>query len=547
MKKQDKIFVLATFGIFGFLFFHLARNMLQISPDGWYVGQINLYGDLVFHLSLISKFLSSNGLLIDNPIFAGTKVNYPIFADLITAQIAAVTNLTFALFVTTSLAGLLVIYIARIFIKSFIKSEKIVFLSLLLFFINGGFGFYYFFQDLFFSQKPFVQFILSMPHSYTDLKDKGYWWINTYLAYFLPQRTFLFAFPITLVVLMLLYSGFHKNQRKYFLLAGLLSGVLPLVQAHSLFLIFLILLIFAPLAVLKSSDRHKILNNLFIFALVTLVLSVPILITISQAQNFFSFIRYDPGWTSTENIIWFWFKNLGLFGPLLIISLIWLYRKNRHLFLLYLPFLFIFIISNIFVFQPWDFDNSKLLVYWFFVSCIVVAYFLYDQFFQETIPKKIWGLVLVFLMTFSGSLDLLRTFTPVTKYQIFSQEDIEVAQKVKNLTAQNSVFVTASNHNHPIAALSGRSIFLGFHGWLWSHGVDFAAREKEVKEIYLGEEEAERLIKQYRINYVTIGPPEKTEFSINVSYFQKYPVIYLTEGWQIYDVSHIWTDGDRQN
>lgn len=547
MFRSEKLYFLLTFGVFGFLYFHFAQNMLLIKPDGWYAGHINLYGDLVFHLTLINKFISSNRLLIDNPIMAGTKVGYPILADLITAQITKITNISFALFITTLSIGLLGIYTARLFIKNFIKSEKIIFLSLLLFFINGGFGFYYFFQDLFFSQKPFLQFLINMPRQYTDIKESGYWWINTYLAYFLPQRSFLFAFPITLIVLILLYKGVWTNRMKFFLLAGFLSGSLPLVQAHSLFLIFLISSIVAPFVIFKSKNKRTVIANWLVFAVLSIFISIPILNTISSSQNLLHFLQYKPGWTSKENIIWFWFKNLGLFGPILIVSLLWLYRKSRSLFLCYLPFLAVFLLSNIFIFQPWDFDNSKLLVYWFFVSCIIVAYFLYDQFFQEILFKKITGAVLVFLMTFAGLLDIARTFTPITSYKIFSKSDIAVADNIKKVTSKDSIFVTAQNHNNPIAALSGRSIFLGFEGWLWSHGVDYSQRQKDLRAIYLGGPETEPLIRQYEVNYVTIGPQEKAQFLINESFFQKYPSFTPGEGWQIFDVSSIWTNFDRQN
>lgn len=519
--------------------------MLQIKPDGWYVGHINLYGDLVFHLTLINKFISSNKFLIDNPIMAGTKVGYPILADLITAQISKITNISFALFITTFSIGLLGIYTARLFIKNFIKSEKIVFLSLLLFFVNGGFGFYYFFRDLLFSQEPFLQFLMNMPRQYTDIKESGYWWINTYLAYFLPQRSFLFAFPITLIVLILLYKGVRTDRMKLFLLAGFLSGSLTLIQAHSLFLIFLISSTAAPFVVFKSKKKRIAIVNWLVFAIFSILIAIPILNTISSPQNFLHFLQYKPGWTSRENIIWFWFKNLGMFGPILIVSLIWLYQKSRNLFLCYLPFLAVFILSNIFILQPWDFDNSKLLVYWFFVSCIVVAYFLYHQFFREYLFKKIIGVILVFLMIFAGFLDIARTFTPITSYKIFSKSDIEIAGNIKKDTSKDSIFVTAQNHNNPIAALSGRSIFLGFEGWLWSHGVDYSRRQKDIRLIYLGGHEAESLIKQYAINYVTIGPQEKARFSINESYFQKYPNFTPGEGWQIFDVSNIWTNVDR--
>jgi|SRR3990167_8584413 len=544
LLQIDKYFI-AIFGIFGFLFWHFAKDMLQIRSDGWYVGHVNLWGDLAYHLTLINKFLESGNLLPDNPIFAGDKINYPIFADWSTAQIARFTGVDFALFITTFIVGLILIYISRYFIKIFIKNDKIVFLVLLIFFLNGGLGFYYFFQDYLSSGNSIFNFLINLPREYTNIQQNGYWWINVYLAYFLPQRGFLFAFPITLTVLILLYLGWQKSNKKFFILAGFLAGILPLVQAHSLFVIFLISLFFSIVTVLFAKGKKGVILNWAIFASLTIVLALPIFNVVSSIGNPLKYFRFDPGWTSQENIFWFWFKNLGLFAPMLLISLIWLFKKNRQFLILYSPFLLIFLLSNIFIFQPWDFDNGKLLIYWFFASAIVVAYFMHDLFLSKNIFRKIVGVLILFVMVFSGSLDLFRTFTKVTNYQLFSSLDLEVAGNVKNFTPRDVRFVTASNHNHPIPVLTGRSTLLGFPGWIWSHGIDYSQREIDIQKIYFGDQEAERLISQYKVNYVTIGPNEKRSFSINENYFEKYPRIFLGREWAIYDVSNLRTYSNR--
>ncbi len=520
--------------------------MLQVKDDGLYVGQVNLYGDLVFHLGIINKFLESSDIFSSNPYFLSTKPNYPIFADFVTAQIAKITSVDFSLFITTFTVGLLTIFVARNFILNFIKNEKVVFLTFLIFFFNGGFGFYYFFQDLLNSQGTFFNFLFSLPNEYTDIKENNYWWINTYLAYFLPQRGFLFAFPITLTVLSLLYVGFKKSKRYLLLIAGVLAGLLPIVQMHSLFVIFLISAFFSLATIVSSNFNKKVILNWAIFNFTALIFALPIFGLISTLENPFEFFRFHLGWTSKENLIWFWFKNLGLFLPILVLSLLWLVKK-RKLFILYIPFLLIFAISNLFIFQPWDFDNSKLLVYWYFASSIVVAYFLYDQLLSENTFKKILATFIIAVTIFSGSLDIFRTFTKTSNYQIFSTNDLRVADSVKNLTQKDSLFVTASNHNHPIPALTGRSTLVGFHGWLWSHGLPYESKAQDVKQIYLGGKESETIISKYKIDYVTIGPNERQEFNINEKYFQKYPKINLIGGWALFDVSTLWADENRQN
>ncbi len=530
--------------LFGFLFWHLARQMLQVRSDGWYVGQINLYGDLVFHLSFINKFLLTNNILVGNPIFASTKPDYPIFADFITAQIAKVTGVDFALFITTFLIGILTIYVMRNFILNFIKNDKVVFLALLIFFLNGGFGFYYFFQDLASSHKPVIDFMTSLPRDYTDIKDNGYWWINVYTAYFLPQRTFLFAFPITITILNLLYLGYKKSKTTLFIIAGLLAGTLPIVQAHSLFFIFIISSFFSLLTIASSKFNKIVILNWLVFALATAILAVPLFHAISSISNPLKFIKIAPGWVSKENLIWFWLKNLGIFAPALICAILWLFKK-RNLLIIYLPFILIFIISNIFVFQPWNFDNSKLLIYWYFASCIIVAYFLYDKLLSEDKLKKIIAVVIIFIMIFSGSLDLFKTFTKVTNYQIFSKQDLAIAESVKLLTPKNSLFVTASNHNHPIPALTGRSTLVGFHGWLWTHGLSYEDRANDINKIYFGGKIAEDLIAKYKINYITIGPLERQEFQISENYFNQFPQTNLAADWRLYDVTNLWSHSNR--
>lgn len=542
------LFAILSFLIFGFLFWHFAKEMLIVKNDGLYVGQVNLYGDLVLHLSFINKFLESGNVLPDSPIFAYSKINYPIFADLVTAQIAKITSVDFALFITTFLAGLLVIFVARLFILNFFRNEKIVFLTLLIFLFNGGIGFLYFFKDFFASGQNPVDFLFSLPREYTDIKNDGYWWINNYLAYFLPQRGFLFAFPITLTVLSLLFVGFKKNKHYLFAIAGLLAGVLTLVQAHSLFFIFLVSSLFLPISLFFSpkNQRLSLFKSWVLFAVITTAIAIPIFRLITESTNPLKFVKINPSWTAKENIILFWFKNLGIFLPVLMIAVGYIYKHKRHLLVLYFPLIVIFIISNIFIFQPWEFDNGKLLIYWYFVSCILVAYFMYEFFFREGALKKIAGTIIVFLMIFSASLDIFRTFTNVGTHRIFSQEDINIADSVKNLTNKNAIFINAPVHNHPITALTGRSTLVGYHGWLWTHGINYQKRAQDVEKIYKGLD-FESLISEYQISYITVGPHETKEFVINQRTLANYPRIILGSNWSLYDVSNIWANGNRQN
>lgn len=534
-----------TYIVFGFLFWHLGAISLKYRPDGWYAGHINLYGDLLLHLAFINKFLQNQPLFTQSPIFASPKPNYPPMADFITAQIARFVGISDSLLIVTFFIGLILIFSVRKLIFDFVKNESIVFITLLLFLFNGGFGFVFFFEDYLASGKPILDFIFNLPREYTNIQPEGYWWMNSLLAYFLPQRGFLFAFPITLLVFHFLYQGVKHKKYHQILIAAVFTGLLPLFQLHSLIVLFFICILAAPTSIFLTNRKYYLIKTWFVYGALSLLIALPIFSLISNHTNAFEFIKYHPGWTSHENIFSFWFKNLGLFLPVLLAALIWLFLKKRRLFLLYLPFLFIFIISNLFIFQPWDFDNSKLLIYWYFASCVVVSYFIYWYLLKETLPKKVFAIILITIMIFSGSIDIFRTFTSATYYKIFSTTDIDVANQVKTLTPKNSTFITAHNHNNPIVSVAGRSTLLGFQGWVWSHGYNYFQREEDIKNIYTGSSNANNLISNYKVSYITVGPMERQTFSINENYLKNFPVINIGEGWKIYDVSNLWSNGSR--
>jgi hypothetical protein len=91
-----------------------------------------------------------------------------------------------------------------------------------------------------------------------------------------------------------------------------------------------------------------------------------------RAERFF---EWAPGWSQRpEPIAWFWFKNTGLFIPLLVIALLaparWVGSGLRRFVL---PFLLAFIVPNLFRIAPRIWDNNKVLIYWYVAAAPLVA------------------------------------------------------------------------------------------------------------------------------------------------------------------------------
>nr|MDP9211871.1 hypothetical protein [bacterium] len=102
------------------------------------------------------------------------------------------------------------------------------------------------------------------------------------------------------------------------------------------------------------------------------------------------------------------------------------------------------------------------------------------------------------------------------------------------------VWLTGQQVNNPVASLAGRRLVLGYTGWLWSYGLDFAQRESDVRRMYEGVPETPELLRQYRIDFVMIGPSERADegYAVNEAFFrERYPV------WRQFPAEPGQTDG----
>jgi uncharacterized membrane protein len=64
-----------------------------------------------------------------------------------------------------------------------------------------------------------------------------------------------------------------------------------------------------------------------------------------------------------------------------------------------------------------------------------------------------------------------------------------------------------------------------FPGHLWSHGIDYADREADVKRMYAGGADADSLLQSYGVDYVIISPEERSSVAPNEAFFKKFPVV----------------------
>jgi hypothetical protein len=315
--------------------------------------------------------------------------------------------------------------------------------------------------------------------------------------------------------------------------AGIIAGLLPLVHAHSF---VVVMTMGGCLALLQRRWRDWIA-----FFVAASVIALPQMwwSTHGSAVNAKKFFDWQFGWDrGQDSTIWFWLKNTGLFIPLVIAAVFWRgkdYIVSRRLLIFYLPFTLCFLIPNVIKMAPWVWDNIKVLFYWWLASAPLVALLL-SRLWREGGWLRSLAVVLCVSVTLAGALDVVGIALRSMKYQIFNANGITFSEVIKERTDPRALIIHAPVHNDPVF-LSGRRSLLGYPGHIWTHGLDFGAREGEIKRIYSGAPDARRLLEQYKIEYAVVGPLERNVMPVNEQFFAQFPKVGEVGEYRLYKIT----------
>jgi len=496
------------------------------------------WADLAMHLSLITNF-SERGLslLESSPIYSGVKLNYPFLMDFISSIfLKSGFSLRLSLIIPSliMLAGVIILIYALSYKMT--KSKVGSFFVPFLFFFNGSiFGVYYFWQDKMASSHSLFSFLNNMQKEYAHLADYNIRFSNIIADYILPQRAIILGLLIGIASIYFLWQYFDQRRKKDLLKAAFLISILPLAHVHSFAAISMASVFLSVIDIfIARGYRRRTLKNWIQFFLIIIIISTPQLLLISPIDKS-NFIRIYLGWMRdpNESILWFWIKNLSPHLFIFFLSFLIAPRKIRNFFL---PFFLVFILTNIIIFQPHNYDNMKIMLYTFLLSCILTV-FLLDYIIKKLSKKAVFLILpLLISLTLSGFLSVYRE--TYVSWQMFSREDVDLARFVKENTAKNSLFLTSDQHNNPIPTLGGRGIIMGYRGWLWTYGINYSIRQADVYTMYEGGEESEFFLKKYGVNYVLIEQAKRGDFRMNENYFARnYTIVYKSQNYKLYKIN----------
>lgn len=571
LRSGDNPFVLLFLLLpMWFLIGRMFSFAYQIGDDGAImVGHLASFSDWQAHLTYTASFAYADNTGLNLPLSTGDNIGYHAginyFAALLIpagASLPGALQLSGA-FTLFAFPGVMYSIGMRVF-----RQQAVAMLGTALFLFLGGWGFIEFFKDI----GDGASVLSSIPQTYTRLPDVppaelANWWNsnpivleNPIVGHFFPQRPTMIGFPIVLLILGWLYTAWNQtvdhqlDTRRTLLFCGVLAGLTPFFNLFA----FGTPMAFVGIWWIATRFRREWLY----FLVPAAILAAPVVLflqppssSVDYSYDWVQNIRNPAGVPDDLSLIsrirtWivFWFRNLGLFLPLLVIAQATPGILSRRIALGLLPVWLFFIVPNMIRPHPWNGNNTHYFIFVMLLGALPVAALLISV--SKRFPFSIGIVALVTAsMMLSGFVDVLVTNDRDTSPWPLTAMDsggVAVAEWART-TDPESVFVielgwaegNASPHQHPVPALSGRDLVIGNDGWVFDLGIeDWFIRKDHSRIILEAGAGHEQLLDTYDVDYLVIGPDSRTpNWDPNIAFWEEEAdVVYRHAGWTVYEV-----------
>lgn len=247
------------------LFLYVVIVLLRVTIpyiDGTMHSGQSTYGDMNMHLGFITSIANQKSFPPDYSILPGTQLAYPFLSDSISSSVYIWgTSLRIAYLLPMFFALLQVFFGAYTLAKRILQSYgrswrgKSIF-ALALFFLNGGIGFIYFLNEGLASEN-FTRIFTAFYETPTNYVQSNIQWHNIICDMLIPQRATLFGWAMLFPILVLLHKAVKEEDKKLFIIAGILSAGLPLIHTHSFLALGVLCVGFVILNLFNNSKKYK--------------------------------------------------------------------------------------------------------------------------------------------------------------------------------------------------------------------------------------------------------------------------------------------------
>lgn len=518
----------------------LLYNHIMYKTEGGISAGQSTYGDLAMHMGFVTSIAEQGIFPPQYNLLSGTRLCYPFLFDSLSSSLYLFgTDLRSAIlmpsFVFAFLAPAGFYFLARGF-----TNRRTAVLAMVLFFFGGGFGFAYFTDGAAENIGNFTRIFTEFYQTPTNCNEYNIRWANVVCDMIVPQRTTMAGWSVLFFALWLLREAMQTEKRRMFVMLSVLAGCMPMIHTHSFLALGIISAVCFFAFLPCSENKKRYILNWALYGAITAVLASGQLFywTFHQSAGNSAFVRISPGWVNDgDPVWWFWLKNWGIAA---VFALPAFFGANGVLKRFCIGGAVLFIVANIVVFQPNEYDNNKLLFVSYMIAIITVSGYLTEIYerIKNIGGTRILAVTVIFFSVFSGTLTVIREFVSGGEYMTFSDGDMEFAEFVRKNTETDAVFISGDEHLNPISVLAGRNIYAGSELYVYYHGLgdELYKRYDKVRDIYEGENSAE-VARACGAKYIVITDCERDMFDINYDEFGKMETVYGKNGIELYRIS----------
>ena len=216
---------------------HLNHTIVSASNGSLHVGQCT-YGDLCMHLGFISSISAQQTFPPEYSLLPGTPLGYPFLCDSVSSTFYTLgASLRLSALLPALYACLVVTLGVYCLFDTWFKRNKTSVIATYMFFIGGGLGFAYIFNNKLLLANDGVDRLKDMMQGFyqapTNIPAQGLRWVNAIADMLVPQRATLFGWALLFPALTMLYRAAIEKENRLFIPLGIFAGAMPLVHTHS--------------------------------------------------------------------------------------------------------------------------------------------------------------------------------------------------------------------------------------------------------------------------------------------------------------------------
>ena len=374
-------------------------------------------------------------------------------------------------------------------------------------------------------------------------------WKSIPLALFVTQRGLLFALPAGLLLLCSWRARFFNRNESAWRLPrwgeALLYATLPVFHLHTFLFLSIVLAVWFVVNAEARRELTLLVASAFVPATALVLLVTGWFKGASMLGGKAGWMWDDAQWVARcadvfpesprlTAALLFWPVNFGAL-PLFVTALVVkLSRKERRTGPETLIFtgLGVFLLCCFVKFAPWEWDNTKLMLW----SYLVVLPFLWS----ELIGRWPWMLraPACALLFFSGLVSLIGGLDSThTGFEIAHRSQLDGISRAVRGIPIGERFIGWPTYNHPLLLL-GRKMALGYTGHAWSHGLDWKPTAEKVHDILRGEPDWRELCGELGVRYLIWGSDEAENITDSTQPWRESARLIAEGDWgKLYDLN----------